>query len=49
MILKDNEYNVIGTRPIRHDGLENRGAICGNVQLRVYLSVYWVKLGGSAD
>ena len=22
MILKNNKYNVIGTRPIRHDGLE---------------------------
>ena len=36
MILKDNEYNVIGTRPIRHDGLEKvtgRAVYGADVQL----------------
>ena len=36
MILKDNEYKVIGTRPIRHDGLEKvtgRAVYGADVQL----------------
>ncbi len=36
MTLKDNEYNVIGTRPIRHDGLEKvtgRAVYGADVQL----------------